>query len=198
MKDLEKLQPAWAVFADDNSFLARCDNDSIRRWNIESGQQRCTFQKIHVADGLLGESPNARHHDGRRRAIDLLAYPPRIPNRREKENIQSLLMQLDDDSYETREAASKKFLAIGMLAEPDLRRTLKETTSVEVRIRCRRLLDEISAKPNSQLSGNTGDVEALAFSLDGQLFAAGGRAGNLLVWRISDLKELMRLTPDNP
>lgn len=89
-------------------------------------------------------------------------------------------------------------LAIGILAEPELRRAMKQSPSVEVRIRCRRLLEQVLAKPRAKLAGNTGDVEGLAFSPDGQLFASDGKGGAVCLWKMNDLKELMRLTPVGP
>jgi WD40 repeat protein len=197
VKDVDKFRPGWAVFTDDNSFIARCDNGTIRRWNIESGQQDVLFKKYASRMAFSAKARLLAISTGER-AIDLLDYPPRIPTQQEKDSIQALLAQLDHDNYETREAASKEFLTIGMLAEPELRRAMKETSSVEVRIRCRRLLEEILAKPHAKLSGKTGDVEALAFSPDGQLFAGAGKSGAVCIWKINDVKELMRLTPVSP
>ena len=54
--------------------------------------------------------------------------------------------------------------ALAIVAEPELCRAMNESASVEVRIRCRRLRDEILGKPRSILSADTGGVEGLAFA----------------------------------
>jgi WD40 repeat protein len=88
-------------------------------------------------------------------------------------------------------------LAIGIAAEPTVRRAMKETPSVEVRIRCRRLQEAITVKPRVKLAGDTGDVERLAFSPDGQFFAGVGSGGAVCLWSLKDFKEVARLVPAN-
>lgn len=195
--DVERLGPQWAVFADDHGFIAACGNGTIRFWSIDSGKQHTLFKHY---GSRLAYSPKARALavSGGGRAVELFDFPLRNPSQSEKQRIQALLAQLDDDSYETREAATKELLAIGILAEPELGRAMKQSSSAEVRIRCRRLRDKVLARPRAKLAGNTGDVEGLAFSADGQLFASGGKGGAVCLWKMNDLKEVMRLTPVGP
>jgi WD40 repeat protein len=164
-------------------------------WNIDSGSQRLLLKHYGSRMAFSAKARKLALASGR--SIALFDYPPHEPTPKEKERIQALLVQLDDDRYEVREAASKEFLALGMLAELELSRAMK-SPSAEVRIRARRLRDEVLAKPARTLTGNTGSVEGLAFSPDGQLFAAGGKGGAVCLWRMSDLKEEVRLTPAAP
>jgi len=191
--DAERLRPGWAVFVDDYAFIAACSG-TIRLWSLDSGEHRVLFK--HYAS-RLAYSPKARTLAvaAGGRAIELFDFPPRNPAPKEKERIQALLAQLDDDNYEAREAATKELLAIGVLAEPELLRAMKQSPSAEVRIRCRRLREEVLAKPRAELSGNTGDVEGLAFSPDGQLLSSGGKGGVVCLWKMNDLTQIMRLTP---
>jgi WD40 repeat protein len=196
-KDANRMRPGWAVFADDHGVIAACGNGTIRFWSVDSGEQRVLFKHY---GSRLAYSPKARTLAVSRggRALEMFDFPIRSPSPSEKERIKALVAQLDDDSYETREIATKELSDIGIVAEPDLRRAMKESASAEVRIRCRRLCDVVLAKPRAKLAGNTGDVEGLAFSPHGQLFAAGGKGGAVCLWRLNDLKEMMRLAPADP
>ncbi len=194
--DAKIISPAWAVFVDDNSFIAVCQTGSIRLWNIESGEQRVLCKRY---GRRLAYSPKTRKLavcGGQ--PVELYDYPSRTPTPMEQDRINALLVRFDDDSYETREAATKDMLAMGMLAEPDLRRAMKESPSAEVRIRSRRLRDVVLTKPPTVLPGTSGDLETVAFSPDGQSLAFGGKEGAVLMWNLADLKEIARLTPVTP
>jgi WD40 repeat protein len=197
LADVERLRPGWAIFTDDHNVLAVDQNGTLRVWNLDSGHQRALFK--HYAS-RLAYSAKARllavASSGRR--VELFDYPLPELIQKDKERIPALLTRLDDDSYPIREAATADLLALGIGAEPALRSTMKETPSVEVRIRCRRLLEAITVKPRAKLAGNTGDVEGLAFSPDGQFFAAGGRGGAVCLWSLKDFKEVARLVPASP
>jgi WD40 repeat protein len=194
---MQRLRPGWSVFVGDHGLIAACESGTIRYWSLDSGENRVLYK--HYAS-RLAHSATARTLAlaGGRGAVELFDFPPREPSRSERQRIQALLAQLDDDGYERREAATKELRALGIVAEPALARAMKESASVEVRIRCRRLRDELLARPRAKLAGNTGDVEGLAFSPDGQLLAAGGTGGVVCLWRLRDQKELGRLTPAGP
>ena len=177
------------------STASRLNRQELAR--LRSGGQHLLFK--HYAS-RLAYTPKARMLavSAGSRSIELFDYPLRDAAPKEKERIQILLAQLDDDSYAAREAATKDLREIGILAEPDLRRAMKESPSTEVRIRCRRLLEEVLAKPKAKLAGDTGAIEGLAFSPDGQLLAAGGKGGAVCLWNVTNLKEVARLTPASP
>jgi WD40 repeat protein len=89
-------------------------------------------------------------------------------------------------------------LAMGYVIEPELRRLMKESPSAEVRIRCRRLREDLLTKPRATLSGHSADVESLAFAPNGRLLASAGMDGTVRLWNIQEAKEEGRLVPVAP
>ena len=105
------------------------------------------------------------------RDLSLFDLNLRTPEGEELEHIRTLLVKLDDDSYEVREAVSKELLAVGFSAEAELRKAMKEAKSAEVRIRSRRVRQELLSKPHTSLRGHTDELLGLAFSPDGKFVA---------------------------
>src|SRR5262249_5364158 len=104
-----------------------------------------------------------------------------------------LLAKLDDDDYEVRELAGKKLLALGLLAEPQVRRASKESKSAEVRLRCRKLRAAMLSQPDILIAAGS-ELEGVVFSPDGKLLAAG-QDGAVRLWDVATHKELARLIP---
>ncbi len=118
----------------------------------------------------------------------------REPTAAEREKVRTLLAKLDDDDYAVRESAGKKLLALGLLAEPQVRRASKESKSAEVRLRCRKLRAAMLRQPGIALAAGS-ELEGVVFSPDGKLLAAAGKDGAVRLWDVATHKELARLIP---
>lgn len=147
--------------------------------------------------GRVACSPKARilAHNAAAKGFEIFDFTLEPPTPKEKGRIRELLVKLDDDDYATREEAGKAMLAVGFVAEPELRRAMKASPSAEVRIRCRRLREEMLTKPRARLYGHADQVEGLAIAADGQTLASGSRDGTVRLWDIGQQKEIAVLTP---
>jgi WD40 repeat protein len=168
---------------------------TVRIWNVATGELRARFSGtggVHT----FAFSPVAHvlAVGGYGRQLSLFGLTFQEPKASDQKRISSLLARLDDDSYDLREATSKQLLEIGFIAEPELRQTMKESKSAEVRIRARRVRQEILSKSRASLRGHTDQVEAAAFSTDGQILASGGKDGTVRLWQVSSGKETAHLT----
>jgi hypothetical protein len=65
----------------------------------------------------------------------------------EKERIRGLIAVLNDDDFSKREAASNDLRQFGLLAEPELRRTLDNNPPAETRRAVKDLLDRLGTMP---------------------------------------------------
>jgi WD40 repeat protein len=185
-----------AVFANSNWIMAGDSQITLHLWNIETGAERARLsgfgsgpELAFATDGdrfvFSGHSPTDVH------VFDMAL---REPNVEELARIKTLLVQLDDDSYEARENASRQLVKFGLVAEPTLRRALKESHSAEVRIRCREALYEILNTPRAKLRGHVDIVGCVAITRDGKTVATGSKDGTVRLWEAETGKELVQLT----
>jgi WD40 repeat protein len=58
-----------------------------------------------------------------------------------------LFGRLDDENLDIRESATKELLALGMAAEPSIRKVLGSTSSIEVRVRLEKILAQVRLGP---------------------------------------------------
>jgi WD40 repeat protein len=168
---------------------------TVRLWRVDTGTLRAQFGSMGGVEGIAF-SPQARTMaivDTLDKVIHLYDFTLEEPTVQEQERIRSLLVKLDDDSYAVREGAGKELLRIGFLAEQELRKAMVESASVEVRIRARRLRQELLSQSRMVLRGHTDEVTSVAFAPDGMLLASSSKDGTVRLWDCSTGKEVARL-----
>jgi WD40 repeat protein len=127
--------------------------------------------------------------------VKLYAVRFRQASTAEKKRIKDLITRLDDDDYEVRERASQDLQDLGDLAEPFLFQAMKETKSVEVRIRARRIRKSLRIpKPEAVLEAQD-QILCLTFSPGGEILASSGKEGLVYLWDVASRKKIATLAP---
>jgi WD40 repeat protein len=186
-----------AVFLPDNrSVLTGGWDGSIRLWDVSTGEMRIKWKNLGGVDGLaFAPATRTLAVCGYSKEVNLFEFTLDEPSPKDRDKIQALLAKLDEESYETREAAGRELLAIGFIAEPELRRSMNSSPSVEVRIRTRRLRAEMLQEPRVVLKGHRDGIEGVALSPDGRLLASASKDGTVRLWDVTNRKEVKILVP---
>ena len=172
----------------------RGDDAAMAVWNTSDWTLRASYAADAHNVNSLAISPDSRtiaascHRSGVVKLWDMPAAskPGMGPPTAE---IRDLVAQLDSDSFARREAAQARLGELGEAAREALQRVAGSGTP-EQRIRARRLLLTITGgdiRPKRVLRGSGGDMQAVAFSPDGELLAIGSMVAqprNVLLYRL--------------
>lgn len=181
------------IFSPDGKWIFTTGYESsVRIWDARSGLIRARITSIGTDDVAFSPAGHtvAVCSDGQVWLFDL---PLREPTPAENEQIRMLLTKLDDDSYEARETAARDLARMGFIAEAALGKAMTESASAEVRIRCRRVREEILGQ-RRRLAEKPNNIDALAFSPDGKILVTGGMDGIIRLWDYQAGKEIYQLT----
>jgi WD40 repeat protein len=187
----------YAQFTPDGQWALTAGYDGTARlWNVTSGELRAKFKGFGgVSRVAFSQAGNALAVGGLGGSVSLYDLKLSQPDKVEQDRIRSLVAKWDDPSYDAREAATKELRQIGLVGEPELRRLITESPSAEVRIRARRLRQDLLKQPRLELAGDADEVEGLAFSPDGALLATAGKEGIVRLFDVRTGKESARLAP---
>ena len=126
--------------------------------------------------------------------VDLLNINPH-PTAADAAKIAPLIDQFQDDDYAKRQLASQQLASMATLAIPQLRASL-DSNSPEVRIRCRRLVQQYNRQEfATKLTGHEIQPTWVAFSPDSKLLASGDYRGIVKIWNVTTGAEVATLEP---
>lgn len=169
---------------------------TARLWNAGTGELRAKFKGFGgVNRAAISPTAHALAAAGTGGYVTVFDLNLSEPSGKDQDRIRTLVAKWDDPSYDVREAASKELLQVGFVAENELRRLMKDAPSAEVRIRARRVRQDMLTHPRWQSPGDSEQIEGLAFSPDGTLLAAAGKDGIVRLFDVRTGKESARLTP---
>jgi WD40 repeat protein len=110
--------------------------------------------------------------------------------------VRRLIDQFGSDSFQEREAASKRLDAIGEAALLELRKAAADNPDPEVRYRANRAANDIARRCFTEVRCFTGHQRGLiqvALSGDGRLALSGGADHTARLWDVASGKELQKL-----
>ena len=184
------------VFSADGRWAITGGYDGTTRvWNPDTGEERARFSGTGGLDDLAHSAQAGKLAVCCDRRLHLFGLNLDEPTAKDHEQIHMLLTRLDDDSYDVREETSQQLLKVGFIAESELRRAAQESKSAEVRIRARRIRQEMLSTPGESLRGHSDRLVTIAFSPDGKVLASAGRDGPIRLWDVANSQEIRRLVP---
>ncbi len=190
------LVRAGCFAPDGRTVLTGGGDGRVRSWDAEAGTPHWQLERMGSVNALAySPSRDLLAIAGNRRRIELVSSVFRECDAAERRRLETLLAQLDDDSYAVREAASRRIIEMGLLAEPWLRRLMTESQSAEVRLRCRHLREQLLTTSQAELSGLGEEVESVAFAPDGDVLASVNHRGAVLLWDIATRRLRGHLVP---
>jgi WD40 repeat protein len=176
-----------AAFTGDGKVVVTAGYEgSARLWEVETGTLRARFSGQGGLDGVCIEpTTHTMALWGYGRTIALFDLDRRPPDPARSRRIAALLGQLNEDSYATRERATRELKALGWIAEPALRQAARESAAAEVRIRARAVLKALQTEPRRLLRGHTGRLWDVCFARDGKLLASASADGTVHLWDLA-------------
>ena len=200
-KQVEVKHGSWlnssVAFSPDGRWLITGGWDgSFRQWNATTGTLRSKVHGWGGVDSLVYSAPAstlAVIGTGKALALYDLSFEP--PSEQLAQQIAGAMQQLDDDSYELREAASASLIKAGLFADAELARLTKESPSAEVRIRARRARQAVGQQRAALLQKHTGRTRCLALDPTGMTLATGADDGTVQLWDMAARKHLQGFLP---
>jgi WD40 repeat protein len=163
--------------------VASASHSALVVRDVEGGRTRSIFG---AADSWVAIHPTgkvvATSHWGDR----VLVFPLdlREVTAEETKLIQELIATWQADSLKTREKASQDLLKLGWIADPFLAKAFKESQLAETRQRARQVRTALRNPADwaTLLRGHENSAAWGAFSPDGQVLAAAGTDGFVILW----------------
>lgn len=174
-----------AVFADGGRACIASDSSAnLRVFETETGKALGKYSYLGGSFGLLYHDASETLVYASWQEVALATLPLKGPDKKTAAKIEDLLKALDDDSYTTREKATKDLIAVGPVAVGRLRRAEAEAPSAEVRIRARAIVAEVTTTPRANLRGHSDNLLGLALSPDGKTLATAAADHSVRLWDV--------------